>query len=250
MTTTTKAEELYKLQHEINTYVTQKEDLYKQMQESQTAFNVDTANMGYVFKSTATMTPQAKHTENKAKFQALKAYFVKNYNDNTKMRDYYFKEIDGLNTVLREQEGELSELGREHDQLETEASTDYRRLKDEKYLLAKQDYTYHLYVIAIVCQLVILLVLGLAWNKSVPRLTAYVVMGIIYIGLLVYVVYMIYIHPGLRDPIVFDKQRIPIKGDVLLKTKAGTKTEAERKAEKEIDAKVNKLLSDSAGKCS
>ena len=75
-------------------------------------------------------------------------------------------------------------------------------------------------------------------------------MGIVYVGLLVYVLYMLYIHPGLRDPIVFDKQRVPIKPDVVLKSKTGNKTEAERKAEKEIESKVGQLLSNSAGKCS
>jgi hypothetical protein len=251
-TTTTTPEELYKLQHEINTYVAQKEELYKQLKDSQFGYNIDTAKMDYDFnKSTRGLSAAAKYNENKGKYQALKAYFVKNYNENTKMRDYYFKEIDMLNQVIREQESELGALDSQYNKLETEASTDYRRLKAEKYLLAQQDYIFHLYVVAIVVQIAVLLVFGLAWNGSIPRLTAFIVMIIGFTGFIAYTGYILYLKPGMRDPVSFNKYRFPVKSDSIIGAKtAGNKSAAKRASEKEIESKVGELLSNSAGKCS
>jgi hypothetical protein len=195
------------------------------------------------------LTAQAKKTENLAKYQALQAYFKMNYNENTKMRDYYFKETDKLNIILNEQEAELLELATAYNSLSTQASTDYRRLKDEKYKLAEQDYYYHLYIVSGLAQLIILAVLGLAWSGTLPFLTGAVVLVVILVCLMAYIVYYVYFKFGERDLVTFDKYRFPIKGDTIINAKSRNKTDAERRAEKEIADKVSKLITDNSGKC-
>ena len=248
-TTTQPAEELYKLQSEINGYVAQKEELYKLLKDTQTGYDIDTSNLGYQFKPVTGLTAQAKKTENLAKYQALQAYFKKNYNENTKMRGYYFKETYKLNVILNEQEAELLELATAYNSLSTQASTDYRRLKDEKYKLAEQDYYYHLYIVSGLAQLIILAVLGLAWSGTLPFLTGAVILVVILICLMSYIIYYVYFKFGERDLVTFDKYRFPVKGDTIINAKSRNKTDAERRAEKDIAEKVNKLLTDSAGKC-
>lgn len=247
--TPTKPEELYKLQSEINTYVAQKEELYKLLKDTQTGYDIDTSSLGYQFKPASNLSAQAKQTENLAKYQALKAYFVKNYNENTKMRNYYFKEIDKLNIVLNEQSGEMRELATAYDSLTTQASTDYRRLKNEKYMLAEQDYYYHLYLVCGIAQLIVLIVLGLAWNETIPKLTGLMIMVITLFGLTIYIVYYVFFKSDERDPVTFDKFRYPIKADTIISAKTGNKTDTERKRDKEVADKVASLLSTAPGQC-
>jgi hypothetical protein len=248
-TTTIHPAELYKIQSEINSYVAQKEELYKLLKDTQTGYDIDTSNLSYQFKPVTGLTAQAKKTENLAKYQALQSYFKKNYNENTKMRDYYFKETDKLNIILNEQAAELTELAVLYDSLNTQASTDYRRLKEVKYKLAEQDYYYHLYVVSGLAQLIILAILALVWIKTIPFLTGGILLIVILSCLVAYIVYYIYFKYGERDLVTFDKYRYPIKGDTILNAKSKTKTEAERKAERDIADKVNKMLTDNAGKC-
>ena len=47
MSTTTTQAELFKIQSEINSYVAQKEELYKLLKDSQTAYDIDLKNIGY-----------------------------------------------------------------------------------------------------------------------------------------------------------------------------------------------------------
>ena len=61
MATTTTQAELFKIQSEINTYVAQKEELYKLLKDSQTAYDIDLKNIGYSFESVSNLTPSQKN---------------------------------------------------------------------------------------------------------------------------------------------------------------------------------------------
>lgn len=249
MTTTTQAE-LFKIQSEINTYVAQKEELYKLLKESQTAYDIDLKKIGYSFESISNLTPTQKKSKNMEKYAALKEYFTKNYNENTKMRNYYFTEIDKVNIQLTEQEVELAELAEKYQGLTTDASTDYRRLKDEKYKLAQQDYYYHLFVVCTLVQLLVFVVIALVINKSIPKLTGLVILVIGIALLTVYIVYYVYFKSAQRDPVIFDKYRFPIKSETVLKSKSGgDKSDIQRKRDADIDTKLAGILSDTKGKC-
>lgn len=250
MTTTTTQAELFKIQSEINSYVAQKEELYKLLKDSQTAYDIDLKNIGYSFESVSNLTPTQRKAKNLEKYGALKEYFTKNYNENTKMRNYYFKEIDKLNIELADQEGELAELAEKYQGLTTDASTDYRRLKDEKYKLSQQEYYYHLFVVCTLVQLLIFVIIALVINKSIPKLTGLVVLIIGIVLLAVYIIYYVYFKSAQRDPIVFDKYRYPIKSETVLKSKSGgEKGGVQRKRNQEIDTKLADILSDTKGKC-
>lgn len=249
MTTTTQAE-LFKIQSEINSYVAQKEELYKLLKNSQTAYDIDLKNIGYSFESVSNLTPTQKKIKNLEKYNALKEYFTKNYNENTKMRNYYFTEIDKLNIQLSDQESEISELAEKYMGLTTNASTDYRRLKDEKYKLEQQEYYYHLFVVCILVQLLVFVIIALVINKSIPKLTGLVVLIIAIILLTIYIVYYVYFKTAQRDPIVFDKYRFPIKSETVLNSKSGkNKSDIQRKRDNEIDTKLARILEDTKGKC-
>jgi lipopolysaccharide export LptBFGC system permease protein LptF len=250
MTTTTTQAELFKIQSEINSYVAQKENLYKLLKDSQTAYDIDLKNIGYSFESVSNLTPTQKKAKNLEKYGALKEYFTKNYNENTKMRNYYFSEIDKLNVQLTDQETELAELAEKYQGLTTDASTDYRRLKDEKYRLAQQEYYYHLFVVCTLVQLLVFVVIALVINKSIPKFTGLVVLIIGIVLLTVYIVYYVYFKSAQRDPVVFDKYRFPIKSETVLKSKVGgEKSDIQRKREQDIDTKLAGILSDTQGKC-
>lgn len=250
MATTTTQAELFKIQSEINSYVAQKEELYKMLKDSQTAYDIDLKKIGYNFESISNLTPTQKKAKNLEKYQALKEYFTKNYNENTKMRNYYFKEIDKINVQLTDQEAELAELAEKYQGLITDASTDYRRLKEEKYKLSLQEYYYHLFVVCTLTQLLVFVIVGLVINKTIPRMTGLVVLIIAVVLLMVYIIYYVYFRTQERDPIVFDKYRFPIKAETVLNAKDGTdKSETQRKREQDIDSKLAGILSNTEGKC-
>ena len=249
-TTTTTQAELFKIQSEINSYVAQKEELYKLLKDSQTAYDIDLKNIGYSFESVSNLTPTQKKAKNLEKYGALKEYFTKNYTENTRMRNYYFNEIDKLNIDLADQEGELAELAENYQGLTTGASTDYRRLKDEKYKLEQQEYYYHLFVVCTLVQLLVFVIVALVINKSIPKFTGLVVLIIGIVLLTVYIVYYVYFKSAQRDPIVFDKYRFPIKAETVLKSKeGGEKGDIQRKREQDIDTKLAGILSNTQGKC-
>lgn len=250
MSTTTTQAELFKIQSEINNYVAQKEELYKLLKDSQTAYDIDLKNIGYSFESISNLTPTQRKSKNLEKYGALKEYFTKNYNENTKMRNYYFNEIDKLNIELTDQETELAELAENYQGLTTNASTDYRRLKDEKYKLDQQNYYYHLFIVCTLVQLLVFVIIALVINKSIPKLTGLVVLIIGIVLLTIYIIYYVYFKSLQRDPVVFDKYRFPIKPDTVLKSKAGgEKTDAQRKRDSDIDSKLTGILSNTQGKC-
>jgi hypothetical protein len=219
------------------------------LKDSQTAYDIDLKNIDYTFESLSNLTPTQKKAKNLEKYEALKEYFIKNYNENTKMRNYYFKEIDKINVQLNDQELELAELAEKYQGLTTDASTDYRRLKDEKYKLSMQDYYYHLFVVCTLTQLLVFVIVALVINKVVPKLTGLVILIISIILLGIYVVYYVYFKTEQRDPVVFDKYRFPIKADTVLKSKTGDKSDVQRKREQELDTKLAGLLSNTQGKC-
>ena len=145
---------------------------------------------------------------------------------------------------------ELAELAERYQGLTTDASTDYRRLKDEKYKLAQQEYYYHLFIVCTLVQLLVFVVIALVINKSIPKLTGLVVLIIGIALLTMYIVYYVYFKSDQRDPIVFDKYRFPIKSETVLKSKSGgDKSDIQRRRDADIDSKLAGILSDTQGKC-
>jgi hypothetical protein len=198
----------------------------------------------------AAQTISVLNTNRLAQEEFLKDYQAQ-YEVITSLRQKYTMDLAETNTILAEQTSELADLEAEKKRLTTGASTEFRRLKTEKYNQAKQEFYYHLYLICGIIQLVILAVVILAKLGFIPRTTALVIFLMSAVGLGIYIVYYLFFSSRARDIIVFDKFRFPVEGSGLSACPASGDNDGKRKADKiaELDAKIAGILTDTTGSC-
>lgn len=180
--------------------------------------------------------------------------FLKDYQEQyefiTTLRQKYTIDLAETNTILAEQTSELADLESEKKRLTTGASTEFRRLKTEKYNQAKQEFYYHLYLICGIIQLVILAVVILAKLGFIPRATALVLFLMSAMGLGIYIVYYLFFSSRSRDIIVFDRFRFPVEGSGLSACPAsGDNGKGKSAKNAELDAKIAGILTDTSGSC-
>jgi hypothetical protein len=187
---------------------------------------------------------------NKATQEEFLRKYEEQYQFITGLRQKYTTDLAETNTILAEQTAELAELESEKKRLTTGSSTEFRRLKTEKYNQLKQEFYYHLYLICGIVQLVVLAIVILAKLGFVPRTTALVLFLISAIGLGLYIVYYLFFSSRARDIIVFDRFRFPVDGNGL--SACPSSSESNKKTQQknaELDAKIAGILTDTAGQC-
>jgi hypothetical protein len=179
--------------------------------------------------------------------------FLKQFQDQydfiTNLRQKYSLELEETNTLLAEQTCELAELENEKKQVATGATTEFRRLKTEKYNQAKQDYYYHLYLVCGLVQLVVVAVLVLSKLGFVPRSSALIIFLVGVVGLGAYVVYYIFFNSRARDIMIFDRFRFPVDGNGLSACPSAADSKKSTDKNAELDAKIDGILTDTAGQC-
>jgi len=234
-----------KVQAEIDKYISTQTDLFVAIQKTSDTL-VSPGKIEYTAPSSA-QTISALNNNRIAQEKFLKEY-QSQYDLITNLRQKYAIELEETNKVLAEQTQELSELETEKQQISIGSSTEFRRLKTEKYNQAKQEYYYHLYLVCGIILVIIVGLLGIAKLGYIPRATALVVFLIGVVGLGAYVVYYIFFNSRARDIMVYNRFKFPVDGDGLL---ACPSTSDNKKSAKnnDLDAKVAGLLTDNAGTC-
>lgn len=174
----------------------------------------------------------------------------KKYNDNTKLRKFYFDELVNLNKQLQEQYKQLNRLVDEVNKMETENSTLYRKIKKDKYDMSKHIYYAYMYKILIVIQLLCCIVLGLGLFDIIPKYTCLVVIFIMLIGCLVFMIYYALIANAGRDQFSWDRYRakdISARGfDSSDKCgKKVTKSKKKTSEELQLEEDVKEIIADS-----
>ena len=132
---------------------------------------------------------QARHT--------VWDFINKKYQENTKLRSFYFDEIrkaDGHITDLNSQTQEIID-NIQKKQLQT--STSNERIKQQKYMFNKKQYYLFLYKLLIVIQTIILVCLLLCLTGMLPRTTCLIITVIILLATLAFVgYYVFYVNIG------------------------------------------------------
>lgn len=184
---------------------------------------------------------------------AAQEAFLKQYQEQyefiTSLRQKYTTDLAETNTILAEQTSELAELEKTKKIQQTGASTEFRRLKTQKYNQAKQEFYYHLYLICGIIQFVILAVLILAKLGFIPRATGVILFLLTAIGLGIYITYYLFFSTRARDIIVFDRFKFPVEGSGLSTCSNNKDTRKEADKNAELDAKIAGILTDTAGQC-
>ena len=185
--------------------------------------------------------------------RAAQETFIKQYQEQyefiTSLRQKYTTDLAETNTILAEQTSELAEYEQSKKILQTGASTEFRKLKTQKYNQAKQEFYYHLYLICGIIQFVILAVLIFAKLGFIPRATAVVLFLLVVIGLGLYIIYYLFFSSRARDIIVFDRFKFPVKGSGLPACPSDKDARKTSDKNAELDAKIAGILTDTSGQC-
>jgi heme/copper-type cytochrome/quinol oxidase subunit 4 len=185
--------------------------------------------------------------------RAAQEAFIKQYQEQyefiTSLRQKYTNDLAETNTILAEQTSELSELEKSKKIQQNGASTEFRRLKIQKYNQAKQEFYYHLYLICGIIQFVILAVLIFAKLGFIPRATAIILFLLVVIGLGLYIIYYLFFSTRARDIIVFDRFKFPVDNSRLLACPSNKDAKKASNKNAELDAKIAGILTDTSGQC-
>ena len=235
------------MQTEIDKYIKTQTALFDAVAKSSDQV-VSPGQIEYTAPSAA-QTTSVLNTNRLAQEEFLKDYQTQ-YEFITSLRQKYTMDLAETNTILAEQTSELADLEAEKKRFTTGASTEFRRLKTEKYNQAKEEFYYHLYLICGIIQLVILAVVILAKLGFIPRATALVLFLMSAVGLGIYIVYYLFFSSRSRDIIVFDRFRFPVEGSGLSACPAsGDNGKGKSDKNAELDAKIAGILTDTAGSC-
>jgi len=131
----------------------------------------------------------------------------KKYNDNTKLRKFYFDELVQQNTQLEKQYEQLNKLVSEVNDLKTTNTTLERKIKKDKYDVNKSLYYEFMYKVLIFIQLVCVVFLLLGITKKLPKYTVLVVVFILLVGCLGFMFYYAFIGTAGKDQFTWDKMR-------------------------------------------
>lgn len=124
--------------------------------------------------------------------QTVWDFLNKKYQENTKLRNYYFNEIRKADEHIAQLEKQQQEFIDSIQKKKLQTSTANESIQFQKYQFDKKHYYLFLYKILIAIQAIILVVLALCLTGILPRATALVVIVIILIATVAFVGYYVF----------------------------------------------------------
>ena len=119
-------------------------------------------------------------------------FLTKTFEENTKLRTYYFTEIRKADNHIKDLEAEKQEFIDNIDATNTKTSTSIKSIKNEKYIYNKMEYYLFLYKVLVFVQLAILAVITLCITGIIPRSTCLIMTIIILIATVAFVGYYVF----------------------------------------------------------
>tara|TARA_B100000902_G_C27320031_1_gene923772 strand:- start:380 stop:1135 length:756 start_codon:yes stop_codon:yes gene_type:complete len=223
---------------EIEKHNSKTEELYKVLQES----NV---NVGYkkneltnknMFKKDFT---DANKTE---MYNAIKKYFDENYEQNTKLRKSYFDKIVELDKIHTDQNKDMKELNSEYKRLIQESDTGTKKSLNERIAIKKLKKYNHLYVVSFIIQVLALCLMVLVTVNMMPKYTCFVLVIILMVGLIIYILYNLYLKNLNEDDNTTDGIIIPVKDVNQYKSVCAPDVKQKNKKIDELQNKLDKVL--------
>ena len=129
--------------------------------------------------------------------QTVWDFLTKKYNENTKLRAYYFDEIRKVEEHLAQLDIQQQELINSIQKKQLATTTARESIQFQKYQFDKKHYYLFLYKLLLAVQAVICVLLALCLTGILPRATALVVIVIILIAVVAFVgYYVFYVNIG------------------------------------------------------
>ena len=129
--------------------------------------------------------------------QTIWDFVNKKYQENTKLRSFYFDEIRKADGHIAELEKQMQEIIDNIEKKQLQTTTANESMKQQKYMFDKKQYYLFLYKLLLVVQCVILVCLALCLTGILPRATCLILIVIILLATLAFVgYYVFYVNIG------------------------------------------------------
>ena len=132
-------------------------------------------------------------------------FLTKKYEENTKLRTYYFAEIRKINIHIKNLEQEKKEILDSIETYNIKNNTAIKNVKTGKYVYNKMEYYLFLYKALVYVQIAILLVITLCILGMIPKTTCLVINIIILIATVAFVAYYVFFVNLGRNKFVWSK---------------------------------------------
>jgi hypothetical protein len=174
-------------------------------------------------------------------------FLNKKYEENTKLRTYYFNEIRKAEEHIVELTSTQQDLIDSIESSKVSTSTLDKNIKNEKYYYNKMQYYLFLYKVLIFVQIAILLVFALCVTGIIPKTTCLVITIIILIATVAFVAYYVFFVNIGRSVFSWSKFDHDNTSNIKSKQCSNDKnaiTDADKK-KAQIDIAVSKIINDS-----
>jgi len=171
-------------------------------------------------------------------------FLTKKYEENTKLRTYFFSEIRKIEARIKQLEKEKKEVLDSIETYNIKTNTAIKNVKNGKYVYNKMEYYLFLYKTLVFIQIAILLVITLCILGMIPKTTCLIINIIILIATVAFVAYYVFFVNLGRNKFVWskfehDNGNFTAKGDQCY-------DDAEKAKEKAaMDAKIDGIISSS-----
>ena len=118
---------------------------------------------------------------------------TKKYNENTKMRNFFYQEMKNIDLQLMKQESTLEELLGNYQKLKQNNDTLAADLKHGKYNMQKNDYYMFMYKVLLFVQLSSIVLLIISVMGFINKNTCLIIVFILFIATIIFMLYYIYI---------------------------------------------------------
>jgi hypothetical protein len=132
-------------------------------------------------------------------------FLTKKYEENTKLRTYYFSEIRKIDENIKNLEKEKNEVLESIETYNIKTNTAIKNVKNGKYVYNKMEYYLFLYKVLVFIQIAILLVITLCILGMIPKTTCLVINIIILIATVAFVAYYVFFVNLGRNQFVWSK---------------------------------------------
>ena len=123
--------------------------------------------------------------------QEIWDFINKKYNENTKLKKFYFDEIRKADEFLKIQINDLQELQKQYTISESNDSSANEKIKQDKFIFLRTQYYNKLYITLFIIQIILLIILFLGYLEILPVITSLVICLIIVIFTLLYIGYFV-----------------------------------------------------------
>jgi hypothetical protein len=145
-------------------------------------------------------------------------FLLKKYNENTKLRTYYFTEIRKIDNHIADLNAQKQELIDDINGSKVKTDTSIKEIKNEKYSFNKMEYYLFLYKILVFVQITMLAVITLCILDMIPKSTCLVILIIILIATVGFVAYYVFFVNVGRNQFSWAKfehnNDVSVKGDL------------------------------------